>query len=741
MPAMPPGIATVILTGRYVRPDGTPLRGTLKVAPPASLTFPAADTISTGAASIPLDENGAFSVALIATDQPGMAPADWTYQVEETFAQAEGRTFAIKLPSTPPVVDIADIAPADPDHGDYVLVPGPAGAAGSQIYSGAGAPPGTTGVNGDYWIDTTPAAVKLYGPKVAGAWPSTGVALGGSSNIITSVNSKTGAVVLTAADVGAYPATGGNLTGSLTATAGLRVNTTDVNVNALITDSPVGSAARVAVMRVGGVDQFSLNAVGALTVAGGVTAGSGSTSVLPNLKLGSSSASLGGAVGGATAVPNVTTAPSFNPTGGVVVYAEGGVLKVRQSDGTTAVVANGLTQATADARYPLQTRSARMDKGIYVPPGWGATWRAKRDAAGTAQAKIAVVGGSASQGFYASNPHTKSWPGVVRTALQSSYGDGGSGFMSSSMSSTVLSSGDAAALAAWTSAGAIIGQSGAWLQGGSKYGPGVNYLYADTTGASLTFTVRGTTAKIYTVSGGGARAAFTYQIDGGTAVNVADSGISASNIQVTTITGLSNASHTVKVTWAGTATGTGQNLSVCGVSGENATGVIVHNLALAGAMSSTYANNATTALNATWNGGVDFPADLVIFTAGPNDATNNTTGDAWAANVAKYLKAVKDTGTANGSTDVMFLLPHLGTHDTTNFKYQDYATRALALAHTYNAAFVDMWTIGDNSWQAWNALGYWGTSAGSGAAGADSVHLSDAGFAFMANQILPILTS
>lgn len=352
MPAMPPGIATVILTGRYVRPDGTPLLGTVSVTPSAHLTFPDADTVSVGGATVELDENGAFSIALIATDQPGMDPTDWTYQVVEKFHRIEGRSYSIKLPPTTPVVDVADIAPADPSHGDYVLVPGPAGRAGSQILSGTGAPSNTAGINGDFYIDTTAGAVKLFGPKAASAWPSTGVTLSGT-NVITSVNGKTGAVALTAADVGAYPATGGNLTGSLTATAGLRVNTTDVNVNALITDSPVGSAARVAVMRVGGVDQFSLNAVGALTVAGGVTAGSGSTSVLPNLKLGSSSASLGGSVGGAIAVPNVTTAPSSNPTGGVVVYAEGGGLKVRQSDGTTVTV--GSVTTTKSAVFPSPT--------------------------------------------------------------------------------------------------------------------------------------------------------------------------------------------------------------------------------------------------------------------------------------------------------------------------------------------------------------------------------------------------
>ncbi|GHJ04829.1 hypothetical protein TPA0906_66940 [Streptomyces olivaceus] len=409
-------------------------------------------------------------------------------------------------------------------------------------------------------------------------------------------------------------------------------------------------------------------------------------------------------------------------------------------DGTNGSVSLGdgvLTTVGATTSTARRTRPRPGgDLGIYVPSGWGKFWRAKREAAGSGLARIVTLGGSATQGMYASNPRTKSWPGQLATTLQGVYGDGGSGLQQTSLSSTILASGDAAALAAWTTAGAVVTQTGTWSQGGSKYGPGVNYLYSETTGSTLTFKARGTIVKIYTVIGGSTRAPMLYSIDGGADVTVTQpSGTAA--IQVTTVTGLSNAVHTVVVK-VGTATA-GQYVSVCGVSGENATGVVVHNLALAGARSETFGNNATTALNATWNGGVDFPGDLVIYTAGPNDAAVNTTGDAWVANVAKWMKAVKDTGGAIGDCDIILALPHLGTHDVTNFKYQDYAIRGRALAEAYGCAFVDWWTIGRNSWQYWNSLGYWGTNAGTGAAGTDSVHLSDAGFAAMADALMPLV--
>lgn len=414
------------------------------------------------------------------------------------------------------------------------------------------------------------------------------------------------------------------------------------------------------------------------------------------------------------------------------VYGEAGVLVT-----SSAAPDNGTVRRRIVGNTAASTPSG---EGIYVPAGWGKFWTAARAeaAAGTGLARIVTIGGSATQGMYASNPRTKSWPGVVAAELQSMYGDGGSGVQQTSLSSAVLSAGDTAALAAWTAAGAVVTQTGTWTQGGSKYGPGANYIYSDTTGNKLTFKARGTTVRIYTVIGGSTRPAMLYSIDGGADVSVPQpSGTSA--IQVTTITGLSNTEHTV-VLKVGTATA-GQYLSVCGVSGEKASGVIVHNLALAGATSATYGDPATTALNATWNGGVAFPADLCIYTAGPNDAASNMTGDTWAANVAKWIKAVRDTGAATGDTDIIIAIPHLGKHDVTNFKYQDYALRARGLADTYGCAVVNWWQLGRNSWQHWSDEGYWGTSAGTGAVGTDSVHMSDAGFHFMADAVLPLLTS
>ncbi|MFJ2515630.1 SGNH/GDSL hydrolase family protein [Streptomyces griseoviridis] len=375
--------------------------------------------------------------------------------------------------------------------------------------------------------------------------------------------------------------------------------------------------------------------------------------------------------------------------------------------------------------------------GVYFPDGWGKYWLAARNraAAGAGLARIITVGGSATLGYFASNPRTKSWPGLVGTALQSSYGDGGSGFHGVSLSSVLT---DAPAFAAWTTAGAAVASTGTWTQGGSAYGPGATYIYSDTTGATLTFKARGTAIDIFTVVGSGTRPAMLYSIDGGADVSVAQpSGTAA--IQTTTVTGLTNTEHTVRVK-VGTAT-TGQYVSVCGVSGRTASGVILHNVALAGSTSSRWGTEAAASLNAVWNGGSAFPVDLAAYGTAPNDASGNVTADTWVTNLLGWIRAVRAAGAAGTGTDIIVALPHIGTHEGTNNKYWEYSRLARPLADVYGFALVNYWTLGQNSWDAWNALGYWGSSTTPGVPGTDGVHLSDQGFQYMADTILPYLAA
>ncbi|MCW7941681.1 hypothetical protein AAW14_06460 [Streptomyces hygroscopicus] len=65
----------------------------------------------------------------------------------------------------PPVVQIAPT--------------GVQGPRGNGTLTGTGAPTPATGIDGDYYFDTTnyPGSLVLYGPKASGAWPVSGVTL------------------------------------------------------------------------------------------------------------------------------------------------------------------------------------------------------------------------------------------------------------------------------------------------------------------------------------------------------------------------------------------------------------------------------------------------------------------------------------------------------------------------------------------------------------------------------------
>lgn len=122
---LPDGIPTVTVTGRFLTPEGEALSGRIVFRAPALITLADHDVILGGPVTADLDATGAFSVTLLATDAPGMNPADWSYSVaEQLVGVAVNRVYQILLPSDVPAVDLADLAPTDPTTPTYVAVRG-----------------------------------------------------------------------------------------------------------------------------------------------------------------------------------------------------------------------------------------------------------------------------------------------------------------------------------------------------------------------------------------------------------------------------------------------------------------------------------------------------------------------------------------------------------------------------------------------------------------------------------------
>lgn len=140
-------------------------------------------------------------------------------------------------------------------------------------------------------------------------------------------------------------------------------------------------------------------------------------------------------------------------------------------------------------------------------------------------------------------------------------------------------------------------------------------------------------------------------------------------------------------------------------------------------------------------------------TTGSRTVTNPTAVDRFVKNWEQYLAGVLDNvyggGTAvEGKTDVVIVNPMMKiSSDTVRPTWRRIQIAAESLATVYGAAFIDIGGILNQSWSRFYNLGYMGNGTdpvlydGSNPAskGNDDVHLSDAGHAFMAEQILKVV--
>ncbi|UFD97960.1 minor tail protein [Streptomyces phage Pablito] len=193
---------------------------------------------------------------------------------------------------------------------------------GSPVGGAKATTAGPHGIRNIAWEpDADPNGFQLYAvdgnpmiKKGDGTVFEVGSGGSGGGGAVDSVNGQTGIVDLDAADVGAYPATGGELAGKLSQTG-------DGTNNLVEWKTPSDTIAT----RIGPNGNF--------VSEGAFYAKSG-------MQLGSTNYDMGGGSGGLIGMDNAAVVPTTNPTGGAILYVEGGVLKVRQSDGTVVTVAN-----------------------------------------------------------------------------------------------------------------------------------------------------------------------------------------------------------------------------------------------------------------------------------------------------------------------------------------------------------------------------------------------------------------
>lgn len=213
-------------------------------------------------------------------------------------------------------------------------------------------------------------------------------------------------------------------------------------------------------------------------------------------------------------------------------------------------------------------------------------------------------------------------------------------------------------------------------------------------GASKSFATTATDFVIHYViqTGGGS---FTWQIDGGATTTI-DTSVGTPGYATTTISGQTNASHTLllTVTDAG-STGVILLGADCQISGG---GVRVHRIGHSGATSGNYIGvNA-----ANWEAGLTALApDIVFVSLYVNDANAAITPATVQSNLTTLVSRIQ---TALPSADIV-LLPQADSGLTWTYPISQYDTAMRTIASSSNVGFIDaVKSLGPYNANAW---GYW----------------------------------
>lgn len=143
---LPANLTTVTVTGKYLDASGAAVRGSVTFTLDTPLLDAGASTyIIETEYTVALDAQGAFSVALPATNDPDVTPTGWTWTLTPNFDGADPLTFALPT-NLGPTVDITVLAPALPNPSEtysYVLT------------SAVGSPSGVAPLNASGDLDPT----------------------------------------------------------------------------------------------------------------------------------------------------------------------------------------------------------------------------------------------------------------------------------------------------------------------------------------------------------------------------------------------------------------------------------------------------------------------------------------------------------------------------------------------------------------------------------------------------------
>jgi hypothetical protein len=461
------------------------------------------------------------------------------------------------------------------------------------------------------------------------------------------------------------------------------------------------------------------------------------------------------------------------------------------TDGRLDVVEAAAT--SLDGRVDtLEATDARLHQpNVTLPAAWGDRWLAARDEADTRQVKVHIYGGSNTDGTPgASDPLTTSWAGIVEAGLRAAYGDGGSGYWTYARFATRTGT--------WTnevgfgsvghrtsSAGATLGFTGVRGTTIRIYHRNTNvtgtFSYSIDGGAAVNVTPPtgfGVEPGVVEVTGlsDGAHTVDITQVSGTIVIHgiegVRSTGIVTARCAIggrafaeynkivrrRYSIGITNTSATITSTSPGMF-----NPAMVGKYLSSTSAGLPFNAqvtAVASATSATISANATATativvdeselppFNAlvpahnvapTFGTGLGMP-DLLVCAAGVNDMSFTANAALGVVDLTQFRGGLSNllkgyyrqhAAPSTFTPDLLVVGEHLANFGDPYGAGPAVISEAAGIAVGMGGAFVDLWGIGRRSYQFWSDLGYW----------VDTVHLSDAGHAAVADVVLDLLTA
>jgi len=297
---------------------------------------------------------------------------------------------------------------------------------------------------------------------------------------------------------------------------------------------------------------------------------------------------------------------------------------------------------------------------------------------------VLILGDSISEGYNATNRDTEGYVALIKTKLQSIYGDGGKGFYH-------LLKSDFSFVGTWVAL--------------TELGPHGSCKYATGTGNTCSVTLDGDNFDIY-VQGASNRGTFTVQVDAEDPVQITPTTLNVTEKH--NVTALSNGTHTIVIT----APVSGY-VYLLGVSANIGTiGCRVHNVAKSGGVigdiAYSYKKDFIVPIN----------PDLTILAYTVNDYYTQTALATYKSRAELIIQKAQPYGS-------ILLISSNQRNDVGVIPQKNYEMTLIELAKQYNCAFLSMY----DRWQNY-------TTANSLGLMADTAHPTNKGHADQAKGIL-----